>query len=66
MPSDINNIKKVLSATTCSRRFDTVGQTSANASSNGDEYFEIKDINEVITLLDISTSDVKSSDWQDV
>ena len=35
-------------------------------AANGDEYFEITDINKVITLLDISTSDVKASDWQDV
>jgi hypothetical protein len=34
--------------------------------SNGDRYFEIKDINEVITMLDITTSDVKASDWQSV
>ncbi|XP_028412120.1 uncharacterized protein LOC114534847 [Dendronephthya gigantea] len=34
--------------------------------TSGDKYFEIKDINEVITMLDITTSDVKASDWQDV
>ena len=33
---------------------------------NGDKYFEIKEISEVIAMLDISTSDVKSSDWKDV
>ncbi|XP_028412154.1 uncharacterized protein LOC114534878 [Dendronephthya gigantea] len=35
-------------------------------ATNGDKYFEIKDIDEVITILDISTSDVKACDWQDV
>ena len=34
--------------------------------ANGDRYFEIKEINEVITMLDITTSDVKASDWQSV
>ncbi len=33
---------------------------------NGDKYFEIKEINDVITMLDISISDVKASDWKDV
>jgi hypothetical protein len=33
---------------------------------NEDKYFEIKEINEVITMLNISTSDVKASDWKDV
>ncbi len=33
---------------------------------DGDKYFEIKEINEVITMLDITTSDVKASDWNDV
>ena len=32
--------------------------------ANGDKYFEIKEINEVITMLDITTSDVKAFDWQ--
>ena len=34
--------------------------------ANGHRYFEIKEINEVITMLDITTSDVKASDWQSV
>ncbi|CAB4021671.1 Hypothetical predicted protein [Paramuricea clavata] len=34
--------------------------------ANGDRYFEIKEINEVITMLDITTSDVNASDWQSV
>ncbi|CAB4022233.1 Hypothetical predicted protein [Paramuricea clavata] len=34
--------------------------------ANGDRYFEIKEINEVITMLDITTSDVKASEWQSV
>ncbi len=33
---------------------------------NGDKYFEIKEINDVIKMLDISISDVKASDWKDV
>lgn len=33
---------------------------------NGDKYFEIKEINEVVAMLDITSSDVKSSDWKDV
>ena len=33
---------------------------------NGDKYFEIKEINEAIAMLDITASDVKSSDWKDV
>ena len=33
---------------------------------NEDKYFEIKDINEVITMLDVTSSDVKCSDWKDV
>ena len=49
-----------------------VSQAAANASSNhnngrnGEKYFEIKEINEVIAILDITASDVKSSDWKDV
>ncbi|XP_028416609.1 uncharacterized protein LOC114540684 [Dendronephthya gigantea] len=35
-------------------------------TTNGDKYFEIKEICEVIGMLDITTSDVKASDWQDV
>ena len=31
-----------------------------------DKYFEIKEISEVITMLNISISDVKASDWKDV
>ena len=31
-----------------------------------DRYFEIKEISEVITMLNISISDVKASDWKDV
>ena len=34
--------------------------------ANGDTYFDIKEINEVIAMLDITTSDVKASDWQSV
>ena len=34
--------------------------------ANGYRYFEIKEINEVIAMLDITTSDVKASDWQSV
>jgi hypothetical protein len=34
--------------------------------ANGDRYFDIKEINEVIAMLDITTSDVKASDWQSV
>ena len=33
---------------------------------NGEKYFEIKEINEVIAMLDITASNVKSSDWKDV
>ena len=33
---------------------------------DGNKYFEIKEINEVITMLDITTSDVKASNWNDV
>ena len=33
---------------------------------DGVKYFEIKEINEVISMLDISTSDAKASDWNDV
>ena len=34
--------------------------------ANGDRYFEIKEIKEVITMLDITTSDVKASVWQNI
>ena len=34
--------------------------------ADGDKYFEIKEISEVVALLDITTSQVKASDWQDV
>ena len=34
--------------------------------ANGDRYFEIKEINEVITMLDITTSEAKASDWKSV
>ncbi|CAB3992438.1 Hypothetical predicted protein [Paramuricea clavata] len=34
--------------------------------ANGDRYFEIKEINEVMKMFDITTSDVKGSDWQSV
>ena len=37
-----------------------------STATNGDKYFEIKDIDEVITMLDICISDVKASNWQDV
>ena len=33
---------------------------------NEDRYFEVKEISEVITMLNISISDVKASDWKDV
>ena len=33
---------------------------------NEGKYFEIKEINEVIAMLDITASNVKSSDWKDV
>ncbi len=33
---------------------------------DGVKYFEIKEMNEVISMLDITTSDVKASDWNDV
>ncbi len=33
---------------------------------DGNKYYEIKEINEVITMLDITTSDVKASNWNDV
>ena len=39
---------------------------ATKATENGDKYFEIKEINEVITLFDITSSDVKGSDWKDV
>ena len=38
-------------------------------TGNGDKYFETKEINEVIIMLDIiyiNYSDVKSSDWKDI
>ena len=35
-------------------------------TENGGRYFEIKEINEVISMLDITFSDVKTSDWKDV
>lgn len=35
-------------------------------TSNGDTYFVVKEIDEVIAMLEITTSDVKSSDWQDI
>ena len=35
-------------------------------TENGDRYFEIKEINEVISVLDITSSGVKNSDWKDV
>lgn len=35
-------------------------------SENGDRYFEINEISEVVTKLDITCSDVKSLDWKDV
>ena len=34
--------------------------------SNGNKYFEIKEIDKVIAMLNITTSVVKSSNWQDV
>ena len=34
--------------------------------ADGHKYFEIKEIKDVITMLDISISDVKASDWKDV
>ncbi|XP_028415634.1 uncharacterized protein LOC114538998 [Dendronephthya gigantea] len=34
--------------------------------SNGDKYFIVKEIEEAIAMLDITTSDVKSSDWKDI
>ncbi|CAB4011881.1 Hypothetical predicted protein [Paramuricea clavata] len=34
--------------------------------ANGDKYFEVKEIKEVITMLDITTFEVKASDWKDV
>ena len=36
------------------------------AMGDEDRYFEIKEISEVITMLNISISDVKASDWKDV
>ena len=36
------------------------------ATDNGDKYFEVKEINEVISMLDIICSDVKGSDWKNV
>ena len=41
-------------------------RASRITSENGDRYFEIKEISEVVTMLDITCSDVKSSDWKDV
>ena len=35
-------------------------------TENGDKYFEIKEINEVLSMLDITSSHVKNSDWKDV
>ena len=35
-------------------------------TENRDKYFEIKEMKEVITMLDITASDVKSSHWKDV
>ena len=35
-------------------------------TDNGDKYFEVKEINEVISVLDIICSDVKGSDWKNV
>ncbi|XP_028415632.1 uncharacterized protein LOC114538996 [Dendronephthya gigantea] len=34
--------------------------------SNGDKYFIVKEIDEAIAMLDITTLDVKSSDWKDI
>ena len=34
--------------------------------ADGHKYFEIKEMNDVISMLDITTSDVKASDWTDV
>ncbi|CAB3992281.1 Hypothetical predicted protein [Paramuricea clavata] len=34
--------------------------------SDGNKYFEIKEINEVIAMFDITISHVKASDWKDV
>ena len=33
---------------------------------NGDRYFEIQKINEILSMIDFSTSDVKHSNWQDI
>ena len=35
-------------------------------TENGNRCFEINEINEVIAMLDITSSDVKSSDWKDI
>ncbi|CAB3979897.1 Hypothetical predicted protein [Paramuricea clavata] len=34
--------------------------------ADGDKYFEIKEMNEVIAMFDITISHVKASDWKDV
>ena len=33
---------------------------------NGDRYFEIQKINEILSMIDFSSSDVKASNWQDI
>ena len=35
-------------------------------TDNGGKYFKIKEINEVIAMLDMTSSDVKSTDWKNV
>ena len=41
-------------------------RATITTAENGDKYFEIKEITEVIAILDVTASDVKSSDWKDV
>ena len=41
-------------------------RATRTTTENGDKYFELKEINEVIAMLNITSSDVNSSDWKDV
>ena len=41
-------------------------RATITTTENGDKYFKIKEMKEVITMLDITASDVKSSHWKDV
>ena len=41
-------------------------RATTTTAKNGDRYFDIKEIKDVVGMLNLSSSDVKSSDWKDV